>query len=87
MSKRIEVAGKFYRHRRGKLVEIPEEWLGEVVHQQTIRERPSKHPRKKRMQLAISGRADTEHGGKPGNPRTWAPRHTLGRERGGKGIV
>jgi hypothetical protein len=40
--KRIEKDGKFYRMRRGKLVEIPAEWVGEVVHPQTIRERPSK---------------------------------------------
>jgi len=79
LSKRIEIDGKFFRRRRGKLVEIPAEWLGEVLHPQTMRKRASKHPRKERMQLGITGRADTEHGGKPGNPRTWAPRHTLGR--------
>ena len=40
--KRIEKDGKFYRMRRGKLVEIPAEWVGEVVYPQTLRERPSK---------------------------------------------
>jgi hypothetical protein len=40
--KRIEKDGKFYRMRRGKLVEIPAEWVGEVVYPHTIRERPSK---------------------------------------------
>ena len=40
--KRIEKDGKFYRMRRGKLVEIPAEWVGEVVHAQTMRERRSK---------------------------------------------
>lgn len=40
--KRIEKDGKFYRMRRGKLVEIPTEWVGEVVYPQTIQERPSK---------------------------------------------
>lgn len=40
--KRIEKDGKFYRMRRGKLVEIPAEWVGELAYPQTIRERPSK---------------------------------------------
>ena len=40
--KRIEIDGKFYRKRRGELVEIPEQWVGEVTHPQTIRKRKSK---------------------------------------------
>jgi hypothetical protein len=40
--KRIEKDGKFYRMRRGKLVEIPAEWVGEVAYPQAIRERASK---------------------------------------------
>ena len=40
--KRIEKDGKFYRIRRGKLVEIPLAWVGNVVYRQTVRERPSK---------------------------------------------
>ncbi|GIZ51081.1 hypothetical protein [Noviherbaspirillum aridicola] len=40
--KRIERDGKFYRLRRGKLVEIPAEWVGEVTSRQSIRSRPSK---------------------------------------------
>jgi hypothetical protein len=40
--KRVEKDGKFYRMRRGKLVEIPAEWVGEVVHARTMRERRSK---------------------------------------------
>jgi hypothetical protein len=40
--KRVEKDGKFYRLRRGKLVEIPAAWVGEVVYAQTLRERPSK---------------------------------------------
>lgn len=40
--KRMEKDGKFYRMRRGKLVEIPAEWIGEVVYRQTVRERASK---------------------------------------------
>jgi len=39
---RIEIDGKFYRIRRGKLVEIPKVWVGKTVHPQTIRKRPSK---------------------------------------------
>ena len=43
MSKhRIEKDGKFYRKRRGKLVEIPDEWVGHVTDPQTIRKRKSK---------------------------------------------
>lgn len=36
------IDGKPHRMRRGKLVEIPEEWFGHVTHKQTIRKRPSK---------------------------------------------
>ena len=50
MSKVIWKDGKPHRRRRGKLVEIPEEWLGKVPHPQTIRKRQSKQPRKIRMQ-------------------------------------
>lgn len=42
MAQRIEINGNFYRRRRGKLVEIPEEWVGKVTHPQTIRKRLSK---------------------------------------------
>lgn len=42
MSKRIEIDGKFFRKRRGKLVEIPAEWVGRVTSKKTIRQRPSK---------------------------------------------
>lgn len=41
-SKITMVDGKPHRTRRGKLVEIPEEWFGRVTHKQTIRKRPSK---------------------------------------------
>ena len=34
--------GKHYRMRRGVLVEIPEEWVGQVTHPQTVRKRKSK---------------------------------------------
>lgn len=48
MPRRIERDGKFYRMRRGRLVEIPEEWVGETTHPQTIRKRPSKMIHKRR---------------------------------------
>lgn len=48
MSARIEKDGKFYRMRRGVLVEIPAEWVGQTTHPQTIRKRPSKQTRKVR---------------------------------------
>lgn len=35
-----------YRLRKGKLVKIPEEWLGLIPHRQTVRKRRSKGPRK-----------------------------------------
>ena len=41
MAKRIEKDGKFYRMRRGKLVEIPSEWVGQTTHEQTKRKRRS----------------------------------------------
>lgn len=37
--KRIEIDGKFYRMRRGKLVEIPVKWLGNITTAKTIRQR------------------------------------------------
>jgi len=39
---RVEIDGKFYRKRRGKLVQIPDEWVGKTVDPQTIRKRKSK---------------------------------------------
>lgn len=40
--KRIEIDGKFYRVRRGELVQIPDQWVGKIVTEQTKRNRPSK---------------------------------------------
>ena len=37
--KRIEIDGVAYRMRRGKLVQIPAEWVGKVTHPQSIRKR------------------------------------------------
>lgn len=42
--KRIEIDGKFYRMRRGKLVLIPDEWVGTTVTPQRKRQRLSKLP-------------------------------------------
>lgn len=42
MSKRIEIDGKFYRMREGKLVQIPDEWVGKIPHKQTVKKRKSK---------------------------------------------
>lgn len=42
------------RIRRGKEVEIPEEWRGQVTHPQTIRKRPSKYPRKLRRYVCTN---------------------------------
>lgn len=43
MGRLIEIDGKHYRVRRGKLVEIPKEWVGNVTHPQTIAKRKSKY--------------------------------------------
>lgn len=37
-----------HRKRRGKLVEIPPEWRGHTLHEETKRKRQSKQPRKLR---------------------------------------
>ncbi len=42
MAKPIMKDGKPHRMRRGKLVEIPPEWVGKVTSRQTINQRPSK---------------------------------------------
>jgi hypothetical protein len=36
---RIEINGKYYRRRKGKLVEIPQEWFGKVTTKRTKRKR------------------------------------------------
>lgn len=52
--KRIEKDGKYYRMRRGKLVEIPEEWVGKTVTEQSIRKRPSKQIHKLRKDTKLN---------------------------------
>lgn len=39
--KRLKIGDRYYRKRRGKLVEIPPEWVGKVTHKQTMRKRKS----------------------------------------------
>ncbi len=36
---RIFIDGKYYRLRRGKLKEIPKEWVGKTIYPQNIRKR------------------------------------------------
>lgn len=45
---RVEIDGKFYRLRRGRLVPIPAKWVNKVTTPATIRQRPSKLSRKVR---------------------------------------
>lgn len=42
MAARIEVDGKFFRLRRGILIQIPEGWVGRITTPQTIARRKSK---------------------------------------------
>jgi len=53
---RLEIDGKFYRMRRGRLVEIPPEWLNKVTTPCTIRQRPSKVSKKIRPDRNGNGR-------------------------------
>jgi hypothetical protein len=48
MAKPIVKDGKTYRMRRGKLVEIPPEWVGKTVSAATKQRRPSHHIHKLR---------------------------------------
>ncbi len=50
MGKRFEIGGKYFRVRRGKLVEIPEKWEGKTLSGQTKRKRQSKLTRKQKNQ-------------------------------------
>lgn len=40
--------GKVFRYRRGKLVEIPPQWVGKFTTKKTIRQRNSKQIHKRR---------------------------------------
>lgn len=43
-----DAARPVYRVRRGKVVEVPPKWVGRMTTRKTIRQRPSKLPRKLR---------------------------------------
>lgn len=62
MSRRTEQGGKSYRVRRGKLVQIPERWVGQVTHPQTIQKRPSKAVHKLRKRLKYGDACVTRPG-------------------------
>lgn len=51
MAKRIQIGEHFYRWRRGTLVQIPDQWLGHIIHPQTKRKRPSKSLHKLRKRV------------------------------------
>lgn len=61
MPKRIEIDGKFYRMRRGVLVQIPDEWVGKIPTDQTIRKRQSKMTGK--LKRATKWRRNTKRHG------------------------
>lgn len=72
MSRLIEKDGKHFRMRRGKLVQIPAEWVGKVCDPQTIRKRPSKTIHKLRKTQSVQRRglnwADTDRHGNRNRP-------------------
>lgn len=68
MAKLIKTDDGYFRIRRGKLVRIPDEWLLNVTHPQTINKRLSKQTRKQRL------KRDTSYTEK-GHPRNYSPRH------------
>ena len=57
---RYDRDGKSYRMRRGKLVEIPEKWLGKVPTRATMAKRPSHHIHKLRKQIKHGGLTDSK---------------------------
>ena len=63
---RIEKDGKTFRMRRGKLVEIPPEWVGNTVARRTINQRPSKLTGKLRRFLK-----QTKKPACPPTPKEW----------------
>ena len=46
MAKIIKTAEESFRIRRGKLVKIPEEWIGKTVHHRTKKKRRLKREKK-----------------------------------------
>lgn len=59
MSKRVFLNGKYYRMRRGKLVEIPLEWVGKITTRQTI-DRRKEAARLKRKELTFQERKQSD---------------------------
>ena len=59
MAQRIERDGKFYRMRRGELVEIPSQWVGQTTTAQNIRKRRSKLSHGERSEQSHPGRDGT----------------------------
>jgi len=55
--KRIRIGNSYYRMRKGKLVKIPNKWVDQVTHPQTIRKRLSKmtHKLRRRVKLGRKG--------------------------------
>jgi len=49
----LQIDGKFYRRRRGRLVEIPEQWVGKVTHPETVRKRKSKRGKGRRFKRKV----------------------------------
>lgn len=45
VSKLVKQDDGYYRMRRGTLVRIPDEWVGKIVHSQTIRKRKDENVR------------------------------------------
>lgn len=64
MARAIRKDGKTYRMRRGKLVEIPPEWVGSTLHPQTKKKRPSKHIHKRRKAMKHGPDCVTRRGGR-----------------------
>ena len=70
MSKRVFLNGKYYRMRRGKLVEIPLEWVGKITTRQTIKRR-KESARLKRKELTFQEhKSDLETSDEMDTPRT-----------------
>lgn len=60
--KRLDVGKAAFRKRRGKWVEIPEEWIGKGADPQLIRKRQSKTTRKNKNDDIKNNRRDFGNG-------------------------
>lgn len=56
MAKAIKIGTDVYRMRRGKLVKVPTEWVGNITTSETIRQRPSKRIHKLRRDALANGK-------------------------------